>query len=79
MEISEIEHKIACGEMSAAQVFTQMKQHVSELARYSMSAGAADQFRCEARACREELGFDKDGQNISPAELRRAIRKLKDV
>jgi len=28
MELSEIEHKIACNEMSAAQVFTQMKQHI---------------------------------------------------
>ena len=28
MEINEIEYKIACGEMSAAQVFTQMKQHI---------------------------------------------------
>ncbi len=28
MEIDEIEDKIACGEMTAAQVFTQMKQHI---------------------------------------------------
>ena len=28
MEINEIEYKIACGEMNAAQVFTQMKQHI---------------------------------------------------
>jgi len=27
MEIKDIEQKIACGEMSAAQVFTQMRQH----------------------------------------------------
>ena len=79
MELNEIEYKIACGELNAAQVFTQMKQHVSELSRYSMSAGDADQFRYEARACRDELGFDKDGQDISPSELRQAIRKLKDI
>lgn len=29
MNIDEIEYKIACGELNAAQVFTQMKQHVS--------------------------------------------------
>ena len=29
MEINEIEVKIACGELSAAQVFTQMKQHIN--------------------------------------------------
>lgn len=28
MEINDIEHKISCNEMSAAQVFTQMKQHI---------------------------------------------------
>jgi len=34
MELSQIEDEIACGEMSAAQVFTQMKQHInSALAR----------------------------------------------
>jgi len=30
MELNEIEHKIACGEMSATQVFTQMKQHIGD-------------------------------------------------
>lgn len=29
MKLNEIENKIACNEMSAAQVFTQMKQHIS--------------------------------------------------
>ena len=29
MEINEIEHKIACHEMTAEQVFTQMKQHIN--------------------------------------------------
>jgi len=28
MELKEIEYKIACNEMNAAQVFTQMKQHI---------------------------------------------------
>jgi hypothetical protein len=28
MELEEIEHKIACNELSAAQVFTQMKRHI---------------------------------------------------
>ena len=28
MKLNEIEHKIACGKMSASQVFTQMKQHI---------------------------------------------------
>jgi len=79
MEINEIEDKIARHELTAAQVFTQMMQHTSELARYSMSAGAADQFKREAMACRDELGFDVNGQDISPHDLRVAICKLKDV
>ena len=29
MEINEIERKIACQEMTAPQVFTQMRQHIS--------------------------------------------------
>ena len=29
MELSEIEYKISCNEMNAAQVFTQMKQHIA--------------------------------------------------
>lgn len=28
MNIDDIEHKIACGEMTPAQVFTQMNQHI---------------------------------------------------
>jgi len=28
MELDEIEHKIACNELSASQVFTQMRQHI---------------------------------------------------
>ena len=30
MEIKEIEHKIACNELNAAQVFTQMMQHTNK-------------------------------------------------
>ncbi len=30
MEINEIEHRVACGEMTAAQVFTQMRQHIAD-------------------------------------------------
>jgi len=36
MEINEIENKIACNELSAAQVFTQMKQHIDTRASISI-------------------------------------------
>ena len=44
---------------------------------YSMSPGRADQYRAEARMCREELGFDPDSQEVSPNDLRTAIMSLK--
>lgn len=51
MEIEEIEHKIACGEMSAAQVFTQMKQHVdNETERFNLLFDFAGKVR-DAGSC----------------------------
>ena len=40
-----------------------------ELARYSVSAGLADQFKCEAQAMRVRLGFEKDSEEVAPADL----------
>jgi hypothetical protein len=45
----------------------------AELERYSMSAGAADQFRREALAMRQALGFDKYGDDIAPVDLLNAL------
>jgi hypothetical protein len=49
----------------------------AKLARYSMSAGHADQCRAESRACRDALGFSKDSETVSPADLRQEIDQLK--
>lgn len=35
--------------------------------------GAADQYKCEARACRKALGFDPDADDVSPNDLKLAI------
>ena len=35
MTLDEIEHKIACNELNAAQVFTQMKQHIEAAQKIS--------------------------------------------
>ena len=79
MELQEIEHKICCGELSAAQVFTRMKQHISELSRYSMSAGMADQYKSEAIAARMALGFSADAQDVSPSDIIFAISELRET
>ncbi len=52
---------------------------IRELSRYSMSAGAADQYRAEAQACRIALGFEKDSESVSPVDLTEAISKIKEV
>lgn len=39
--------------------------------------GAADQFRCEAKAARSALGFGEDDPNVSPRDLRLAVDGLK--
>lgn len=46
------------------------------LGRYSMSAGEADQRRCESRAVRDALGFGKDANDVSPSDLRQRIAEL---
>lgn len=47
------------------------------LSRYSMSAGEADQRRCESRAVRDELGFGKDADDVAPLDLTNAIVELR--
>lgn len=49
----------------------------AELARYSMEAGRADQYRAEARAARSALLFPVDGDNVSPSMINEGIRLLK--
>lgn len=43
----------------------------------AQNPGAADQFRCEALAVRDALGFSKDDPNVAPVDLREAIGQLK--
>ncbi|CNG27559.1 hypothetical protein [Yersinia kristensenii] len=48
------------------------------LIRYSMSAGEADQHMCESRAVRDELGFEKDADDVAPIDLRNAIVAIRE-
>ncbi len=47
-----------------------------QLSRYSMSAGEADQRKCESQIVREALGFEKNGDNVAPIDLRKRIAEL---
>ncbi|VEC00269.1 Uncharacterised protein [Cedecea lapagei] len=49
----------------------------SQLCRYSMSPGQADQRMCESRAVRAALGFGKDADNVAPVDLTARIDALK--
>ncbi|MFV8935832.1 hypothetical protein ABQ348_28905, partial [Serratia fonticola] len=48
-----------------------------QLARYSMSAGQADQRLCESRAVRIALGFGEDAIDVAPYYLVEAIQAIR--
>ena len=49
----------------------------TQLARFSMCAGAADQYRAEARAARKALGFDPESHTVAPEDLTMAVDVLR--
>ncbi|GAA6543114.1 hypothetical protein nublan003_02330 [Klebsiella pneumoniae] len=51
------------------------QQLAAENARYSMSAGHADQRMAESRAVRSALGFKPDADDVSPSDLVEAINQ----
>lgn len=61
MELNDIEHKIACNEITAAQVFTQMKQYVgaAHKAGYNSAildaAELLDSFDADAETIKQQL------------------------
>lgn len=59
--------------MALAKAF---KQLAAENARYSMSAGHADQRMAESRAVRSALGFKPDADDVSPSDLVEAINQI---
>ncbi|HFN0602273.1 TPA: hypothetical protein ACHBVO_003301 [Klebsiella pneumoniae] len=52
------------------------QQLAAENARYSMSAGHADQRMAESRAVRSALGFKQDADDVSPSDLVEAINQI---
>ena len=51
--------------------------YLSELSRYSVSPGLADQYKGEALACRRALGLSEDSEEVAPIDLVQAIEALK--
>lgn len=49
----------------------------TELARYSMSAGQADQFAAEAKAVRKALGYAENAEDVAPVDLLEKIAGLR--
>ncbi|EPG8924598.1 TPA: hypothetical protein ACTYPP_004357 [Klebsiella pneumoniae] len=58
--------------MALAKAYQQL---AAENARYSMSAGHADQRMAESRAVRSALGFKPDADDVSPSDLVEAINQ----
>ncbi|MBZ7621147.1 hypothetical protein FML17_04835 [Klebsiella michiganensis] len=52
------------------------QQLAADNARYSMSAGHADQRMAESRAVRSALGFKPDADDVSPSDLVEAINQI---
>lgn len=59
--------------MALAKAYQQL---AAENARYSMSAGHADQRMAESRAVRSALGFKPDADDVSPSDLVGAINQI---
>lgn len=54
-----------------------LKEKDQQLARYSISAGQADQRLCESRAVRIALGFGEDAIDVAPTDLVEAIQVIR--
>lgn len=74
---SELTHSQVVGKVRA--LINERDKLKSELSRYSMSAGQADQRMAESKAVREVLGLDPDGDDVSPVDLVSKINEIKAV
>ena len=67
MELNEIEHKIACNELNAAQVFTQMKQHIDaydEIAKEREQLFSFYKNVCAKLVCLPDYNFPQNNGHI---------------
>ncbi|UAN11871.1 hypothetical protein KGP19_06350 [Raoultella planticola] len=72
---SEIRSLQALRDTAMQALKSQVGQLAAENARYSMSAGHADQRMAESRAVRSALGFNPDADDVSPSDLVEAINQ----
>lgn len=78
MEIDDIESKIACNELTAAQVFTQMKQHINKC-KYTTpltsKPDAGAKLACSDRLLRDAmLATYSSLQNKKPDQAKTMLR-----
>ncbi|MFJ5346646.1 hypothetical protein [Pectobacterium parvum] len=68
------------GMMQLSQELAEAKRRIEaleqQLARYSMSAGQADQRMAESRSVRKALGLALDAEDVSPSDLVSTIQQL---
>lgn len=68
--------ELAIREQKFLKLAKAFKRLAAENARYSMSAGHADQRMAESRAVRSALGFKPDADDVSPSDLVGAINQI---
>lgn len=87
MELNEIEYKIACNELNASQVFTQMKQHIPssrEPACYESTSrscvlNAIDEMAKAVSSLEQSIELlPKDAGKPTIENLRMAINKMSE-
>lgn len=74
---SELAAQLSEAKQQIAELKAERDALAAELARYSMSAGQADQRRAESRAVRVALGFGENANDVAPIDLLEKIGDLK--
>lgn len=74
---SDIAAELGWRDKRIDELLAALEEKDQQLARYSMSAGQADQRLCESRAVRIALGFGEDSIDVAPTDLVEAIQVIK--
>ena len=72
---AQLELQVLEQAVQLANAESKCRELAAENARYSMSAGHADQRMAESRAVRSALGFNPDADDVSPSDLVEAINQ----
>ncbi len=75
-KLAESQREFRAADATIENLQMQVEKLAAENARYSMSAGQADQRMAESCAVREALGFNQDADDVSPSDL---VDKIKSI